>query len=317
MHVHHLNCGSMRELSAIRAGGRELDPRPAVNHCLLVETDDGLVLVDTGFGMNDVRDADATLGPDFIAMTAPRLDPEETAVRQVERLGFTREDVRHIVVTHLDVDHAGGLADFPHARVHVHAEELAAATGPRPLPPGTGRYRSAHWAHGPEWVGYPADRAAGGEAWFGFDAVRPLDGLPPDILLVPLGGHTRGHSGVAVRAEGGDGSRERWLLHAGDAYYFHGEMDPDEPTGHPELDLVQDSAEVDRPLRLGNQARLRELARLHGGEVSVFSAHDPWDLDRLAAGGGGAASTSTSTGTSTSTSTGTSTSAGAGAGAER
>ena len=33
--------------------------------------------------------------------------------------GFRREDVRHILVTHLDFDHAGGLPDFPDAVVHV------------------------------------------------------------------------------------------------------------------------------------------------------------------------------------------------------
>jgi glyoxylase-like metal-dependent hydrolase (beta-lactamase superfamily II) len=39
--------------------------------------------------------------------------------RQIERLGFRREDVRHIVITHFDFDHIGGLVDFPdnHARL--------------------------------------------------------------------------------------------------------------------------------------------------------------------------------------------------------
>jgi glyoxylase-like metal-dependent hydrolase (beta-lactamase superfamily II) len=36
---------------------------------------------------------------------------------QVQRLGFDPRDVRHIVLTHLDFDHAGGLDDFPHATV--------------------------------------------------------------------------------------------------------------------------------------------------------------------------------------------------------
>jgi hypothetical protein len=36
--------------------------------------------------------------------------------------------------------------------------------------------------------------------------------------------------------------------------------------------------EVERPLRLANLARLRELVRLHHDEVSVFSSHDPWEF---------------------------------------
>jgi glyoxylase-like metal-dependent hydrolase (beta-lactamase superfamily II) len=44
---------------------------------------------------------------------------EDTTVRQVEKLGFRTKDVTHVVLTHCDPDHAGGLADFPHADVHV------------------------------------------------------------------------------------------------------------------------------------------------------------------------------------------------------
>ncbi|MFC9291056.1 MBL fold metallo-hydrolase, partial [Streptomyces sp. NPDC057052] len=196
MKIHHLNCGSVRTIEATYDGP---PPAPAVNHCLLLETDaDGLVLVETGLGLGDVRDPDGTLGADRAEMARPLLDAEETTVRQVARLGHAPSDVRHIIVTHLDVDHSGGLPDFPHARVHVRAAELAAA---RAEAPGF-RYRPAHWAHGPRWGTYDDEP---GEQWFGFTALRPR-GPPPQILLVPLGGHTAGHTGVAVL----DG--DRWLL---------------------------------------------------------------------------------------------------------
>ncbi|WP_197673995.1 MBL fold metallo-hydrolase [Micromonospora narathiwatensis] len=65
-----------------------------------------------------MRDPEARLGQDFLACAQPDLDPHETAVRQIERLGHSPADVRHIVVTHLHRDHTGGLADFPAARVH-------------------------------------------------------------------------------------------------------------------------------------------------------------------------------------------------------
>jgi glyoxylase-like metal-dependent hydrolase (beta-lactamase superfamily II) len=237
----------------------------AVNHCLLTETSaDGLVLIETGLGLADIRDPDGALGGDWVQMTQPLLDEEETAVRQVARLGYSPADVRHIIVTHLDVDHCGGLPDFPDAQVHVLAAELEAATAQAP----SFRYRPAHWAHGPKWVTYVPEP---GEEWFGFTSIQP-QGLTPDIRLIPLGGHTAGHAGVAVR----DG--DRWLLHCGDAYYYHRELDP-APQPHPMLDIVQTRSEVHRDLRLGTQARLRELVRDHGDQVSVFSAHDPWELD--------------------------------------
>ena len=53
--------------------------------------------------------------------------------------------------------------------------------------------------------------------------MRTLVGVPEDIVLIPLIGHTLGHAGVSVR------SGARWLFQAGDAYFFHGEMNVDAP----------------------------------------------------------------------------------------
>jgi hypothetical protein len=70
---------------------------------------------------------------------------------------------------------------------------------------------------------------------------------------------------------------DNWLLHCGDAYYYHRELDPT-PQPHPVLDIVQTRSEVHHDLRLGTQARLRELA--HHTDVTLVSAHDPWELAR-------------------------------------
>ena len=90
-----------------------------VCHCLLIETDRGLVLIDTGLGLKDTRQPYPRLSRFYVNLLNIQLDPEETAFRQIQRLGFRPEDVRHIVLTHLDFDHAGGLEDFPLATVHV------------------------------------------------------------------------------------------------------------------------------------------------------------------------------------------------------
>lgn len=269
MRVHHLNCGTMRPF-----GGGLVDGRPGwlrratmVCHCLLVETPDGLVLVDSGLGVDDVTHPEGSLNPAFLRVARPVRDLGETAVRQVVRLGYQPEDVRHVVLTHLDLDHAGGLRDFPHATVHVYGEELRNATA-QATPTDRRRFRPAQWSHGPRWQTYET----GGERWFGFDAVRELRGLPPELLLVPLGGHTLGHAGVAVRTD------ETWLLHCGDAYFFHGEARaPGCPRG---LSLFQRLVETDRAARLSNQDRLRTLVAEHGDEVETLSAHDPVELHR-------------------------------------
>lgn len=238
-----------------------------VCHCLLVETDaQGLVLVDTGFGTGDLADP-ARLGA-MRHLLRWNQDPDGTAVARVRALGHRPEDVRHIVLTHLDLDHAGGLADFPHAKVHLLAAEHEAALRPATAAERS-RYRSVQWAHGPDWATY----APAGEPWKGFPAVRQLDGLPPEILMIPLTGHTRGHAGIAV-AQGGP--RDGWSLHAGDAYFFHGRMAP-EPWAPSGIAAFERLAAIDRRAMESNRERLREL-RARDEDVRIFCAHDPIEL---------------------------------------
>lgn len=237
-----------------------------VVHCLLIETNDGLALVDTGFGLADVEQPHRLpLGLRLAAR--PRLVIEQTAAHQVERLGFDRRDVRHILLTHLDVDHAGGLPDFPQATVHVYDAELQAAQHPASWLERL-RYRAADWAHGPRWQRYDAP----GEPWFGFEAVRQLCGLPPEILLVPLAGHTRGHVAVAVDSEHG------WLLHCGDAYFHQHEMvDGSLPWG---LKVFERAVAVDDRIRRLNQERLRQLQQTQT-TVRLFCSHDAGELAQV------------------------------------
>ena len=240
-------------------------------HCLLIEGRDSLILVDTGLGTGDVAHP-GRLGAAFNAIVRPRLLMEETALHQVRALGFDPRDVRHIVPTHLDLDHVGGLGDFPQAQVHVFEPELQAAQRRATLHE-KNRYIPAQWAHGPAWMPHTVS----GDRWMGLEAIQTLPGTGDEVLLVPLIGHTRGHCGVAVKGDGG------WLLHCGDAYFHRDEMDVAQPRCPVGLRIFQSLLQMDRASRLANQRRLRELKRDHGQEVTVFCAHDPVELNLLAA----------------------------------
>lgn len=77
-----------------------------------VETDEGLVLVDTG-----------------IARAA------RPVLRFLRRLGHAPADVRHIVVTHCDIDHIGGAAALraaTGATLAIHADDAAVLAGRTP-----------------------------------------------------------------------------------------------------------------------------------------------------------------------------------------
>jgi glyoxylase-like metal-dependent hydrolase (beta-lactamase superfamily II) len=274
MRVHHLNC-----ISACPLGGALMDGVSThslrgrlTSHCLLLELPESLVLVDTGYGLRDVHDPESRLSSFFLTLNRPELREEMTAIRQIEALGFDPRDVRHIVLSHLDFDHAGGLDDFPQAAVHLLGDEIAAAEAQTTMLDRM-RYRPQQWAG--TRAHWHAHHVSDGEPWLGFDCVRDLPGIGSEVLLVPLVGHTLGHAGIAVR-------RERdWLFYAADAYFYHAEMDLERPRCTPGLRAYQTMMEKDRKQRLLNQRRLREL-RGGGGDVTIFCAHDVHEFEALA-----------------------------------
>lgn len=227
-----------------------------VCHSLLVVLPDKLVLVDAGMSKADNAEP-SRLGP---ARFLAGFNLDDTAFDAIVRAGFDPADVRDILLTHLDIDHAGGISDFPDATIHVHEDELAAASARQIVP----RYQTKQWAHGPKWAPF----GSGGEAWNGFAAARDLTGLPPEILAIPTPGHSPGHAAIAVEGE-------RWLLHCGDAWFHHREMEQP-PWCSVGLRAFQRVTEWDHRQRVANQARLRELTG-----VAKFCAHDPDEYLRL------------------------------------
>jgi glyoxylase-like metal-dependent hydrolase (beta-lactamase superfamily II) len=85
-------------------------------------------------------------------------------------------------------------------------------------------------------------------------------------------GHTRGHCGIAV--DTGD----RWLLHAGDAYFFRAEKEA-APSCPPGLAIFQRTFSVQERMRVENQQRLRALHAQESGRVRIFCAHDPVEYE--------------------------------------
>ena len=251
--IHHIHCGTLQ------AGGPE---SRAVCHCLLLEDRNGLALVDAGIGLLDVRHPLERIGQALIDLAGFRFDEAETAVRRIEGLGFRTGEIRQVVLTHADPDHAGGLADFPDALVHLSAEEHAGLMRWHP------RYLPVQFEHGPRWEVH----AASPRRWFGLEA-RPVDlGFESEVLLIPLFGHTLGHCGVAIQ------QGDRWTLHVGDAYYLRVETETDD---HWVSGLAAQRADDDSKRR-SSLEEIRRLLREHPTEIDLFGYHDP---DELRGGG--------------------------------
>jgi glyoxylase-like metal-dependent hydrolase (beta-lactamase superfamily II) len=275
MNAHHLNCGTLRPLGRrfIEGVGGFLEPATMVCHCLLIESDQGLVLVDSGIGTVDLERPGRRIGRAPKAFFRPVRDPEQTAIARVRKLGFDPRDVRHAVMTHLDFDHAGGLPDFPQATVHVLDLEYRRATEPE-TPLDHFRYALAQFGYNPKWAIHDVRQ---GETWKGFHGVRPIEGISPSILMVPLVGHSHGHCGVAVETARG------WILHCGDAALHRNQLDPAEPPVPAGIEWFARGLADDDRARIANLRRLRELARQHAGEVSIFCSHDPVQMEQYVA----------------------------------
>lgn len=264
--IHHLNGCTNRPL--VGKLFNERSPCRVISHILLIEMNHGLALVDTGIGMDDMK-SPHRLGFMHV-LNRPRLDENETALKQIEKLGFKADEVQHIIMTHLDLDHTGGLPDFPNATIHVLKKELEAAMKPESFKE-RNRYRKQHWAHSPKWEPYDENF---GETWFGLDSIRDLTDLPPEILLVRLPGHTKGHCGVSIKTFNG------WLLHAGDSYYFYKEI-IEKPKTPLMANLFQRFAHIDYEKAMQTKSKVRELALQHKDEIIVMCSHDTMEFESL------------------------------------
>ncbi|WP_072342451.1 MBL fold metallo-hydrolase [Devosia enhydra] len=171
--------------------------------CFLVETSEGLALIDAGSGPH----LDATAG---------RLEGH------LRDLGIAHEAIGFVIMSHLHADHVGGLVDrdgarmFPKARMLLHAEE--AAYWSRAEPGAAGDH-------------HPADLTGLALKAYGETATTFTDGaeILPGITAIHLPGHTPGHSGFLI----GQGARRLFIW--GDVVHL-----PEVQLAHPEITTIYD-----------------------------------------------------------------------------
>jgi glyoxylase-like metal-dependent hydrolase (beta-lactamase superfamily II) len=196
MTIHILNCftDNARWPSKLKTG----------MVCLLIETDQGLALLDTGLGLDDYANP-SWMTRLFRMITVMPFDRDQAAINQVGKMGYKPDDIKHIILTHMHFDHISGLPDFPCAKIHVHRTEYEAFTGGGLKRWTELAYLPRYIAHRPEFILHDKVNSK----WYDFDAIRlPFE---PEMYFIPLFGHSRGHCGVAINTSSG------WFFHAGDA----------------------------------------------------------------------------------------------------
>ncbi|WP_339678222.1 MBL fold metallo-hydrolase [Cyclobacterium marinum] len=242
--VHHLNCVEIQSPFGSRA----------IGHCLLIETTEKLILIDTGIGLLDTQNPAERIGEQLIEIVGYRFDENCTALRQVERLGLNPEKVTDCVISHLDNDHIGGLADFPNATVHVGIEEYENFKSDNP------RYLKTPLSHNPQIITYGQSE----NNWFGFEARHVDIDTEGQIFFIPLFGHTSGHCGIAIKVN------DKWLLYVADAYYLKAELTDE---NHPVSELAKLRAD-NNELRIQTLHKIRKFVN-ENPKIEIFSYHDP------------------------------------------
>ncbi|MES2381102.1 MAG: MBL fold metallo-hydrolase [Bacteroidota bacterium] len=228
-------------------------------HCLLIKENDQLLLIDTGIGLLDVRNPTERIGQPLIDIVGYQFDEKQTAIKQIESLGFNPNKVNHCIISNLDNDHIGGLADFPNATVHVGVEEFENFNAGNP------RYLKTPLAHHPTMKTYPKSYMS----WFGFEARKIDVNIETEIFLIPLFGHTLGHCGVAIKWS------NKWLFYIADAYYMNVELTD---SNHPVNELAKIRADNNN-LRLATLDKIRKLVNEHP-EIEVWGYHDIEEFNR-------------------------------------
>jgi glyoxylase-like metal-dependent hydrolase (beta-lactamase superfamily II) len=240
-----------------------------VIHCLLVDTGDGLALVDTGWGLADCISPPARVKL-FANLVGCPLDVNETAIRQTERLGYNPAEVTHIFLTHMHLDHAGGLPDFPNATVHIHVDELDACLHSKTYME-RWTYIPEHYAHQPKWQTHQTQ----GHQWFGLDCAPPIQVGKTEFIMLPFPGHTRGHCAVAIRVD------KKWLLHCGDMYGYYRQIDSNQPYAYPGGKFLEFLITTGFKMPRHHWDRIRKLLEAHGDKIQAFCSHDAHEIKTL------------------------------------
>jgi glyoxylase-like metal-dependent hydrolase (beta-lactamase superfamily II) len=179
--------------------------------CILVKSDQGYVLIDTGLGIHDYKEP-SILVKFFMKALRANNSIELTAINQCKKINIEPNEIKHIILTHMHFDHAGGLPDFPNANIHIHNNEYKSLKlGRNKLLKG---YDWKDILHKPKWILYDTVT----DNWRGFEAIR-LPFNSPEMYLIPLFGHTKGHCGVAIK------DNEKWIFQCADALPTNAEFD--------------------------------------------------------------------------------------------
>jgi glyoxylase-like metal-dependent hydrolase (beta-lactamase superfamily II) len=267
MKLHAIQTGSVRIKTAqVRGRGRGLRRRLGIfvdrhwtgwlpTYAWVIDHPEGMIVVDTGQGTHLLESA-RPLHPYRRWEVMFRIERDQEVGPQLRELGIRPRDVKRVVLTHLHIEHDGGLAHFPHSDILVSRGEIQTASG------WMGRLRGYLPNRWPAWFN-PVALDLTAEAFGPFATSKRLT-KAGDVVLVGTPGHTANHVSVLVEDHG-----TTYFL-AGDASYDERAMLAGQIDGvSPDDDVAA--------------ATLRAIRHLGSDRPTVYlPTHDPESAERLA-----------------------------------
>jgi glyoxylase-like metal-dependent hydrolase (beta-lactamase superfamily II) len=207
--------GQAGKLKILRSVGPD-NPAIPVPAFLITHPRAGRILVDTGLHPSIASEPAENLGKFGTWVSRPELDPGDDVPARLRARGIEPAAIRLVILTHLHLDHASAIADFPEATFIVSAAEWKDAT--KGLFPIFKAYRRQQYDYAfdfrtVDWNG----EAVSSYSTFGRTIDLFGDG---SVRLASTPGHSAGHQSVILRL------KERDLVVAGDAVFDMGQLEP-------------------------------------------------------------------------------------------
>jgi len=221
----------------------------------VIEHREGIIVVDTGQGAH-LLDHTKEMHPYIRWEVGFRIERDQEIGPQLRAMGIAPRDIKKVVLTHLHIDHDGGLAHFPNTEILVEAGEFQRARGM------LGRIRGYlpnRWPKGFD----PTPIQLESQPFGPFARSRHLT-QAGDVTVVATPGHTANHISVVAQDDG-----LTYFL-AGDTSYNQALMIAGKPDG----------VNVGKDVSLSTLASIRVLSKSR--PTIYLPTHDPESATRLA-----------------------------------